>query len=68
MNGKIRNTLYAIVLFVSICLVTMVLYHFLGAVVAGIYATITLLGWALFIYEIFHAPLMEDDDQKTENQ
>lgn len=67
MKDSIKNIMYGGLLLVDIGIVALVLNHYFGAVVSGIYATISIISFAFGAYELHHAPMMEEEPS-TENQ
>jgi len=61
MRKNIRNILYGSLLLAGILLVALVLNHFFGAVVAGIYAVLSIIGFVWTLHEIHIAPLKEEE-------
>lgn len=67
MKDSIKNVMYGGLLLVGIGIVALVLNHYFGVVVSGIYATISIISFAFGAYELHHAPMMEEEPS-TENQ
>jgi len=67
MKKNIKNIMYGGLLIVGIGIVALVLNHYFGAVVSGIYATISIISFIFGAYELHHAPMMEEEPS-TENQ
>lgn len=66
MKDNIKNIMCGGLLLVGI--VAWVLNHYFGAVVSGIYATISIISSVFGAYELHHAPVMEEEELSTENQ
>ena len=66
MKDNIKNIMCGGLLLVGI--VAWVLNHYFGAVVSGIYATISIISFVLGAYELYHAPVMKEEEPSTENQ
>ena len=67
MKDNFKNIMYGGLLLIGIGVVALVLNHYFGAVVSGIYATISIISFAFGAYELHHAPVMEEEPS-TENQ
>ena len=68
MKDNIKNIMCGGLLLVGIGIVAWVLNHYFGAVVSGIYATISIISVVFGAYELHHAPVMEEEELSTENQ
>lgn len=67
MKDRVKNVMYGGLFLIGIGIIAWVLNHYFGAVVSGIYATISILSFAFGAYELHHAPVMEEEPS-TENQ
>ena len=68
MKNNFKNIMYGGLLLVGIGIVAWVLNHYFGAVVSGVYATISIISFVFGAYELHHAPVMEEEEPSTENQ
>ena len=68
MKDNIKNIMCGGLLLIGIGMVAWVLNHYFGAVVSGIYATISIISFVFGAYELHRAPVMEEEEPSTENQ
>lgn len=68
MKDNIKNIMCGGLVLVGIGIVAWVLNHYFGAVVSGIYATISIISFVLGAYELYHAPVMKEEEPSTKNQ
>lgn len=62
-----KDILYGIQLLAGIIMAALVLNRCFGATAAGIYAAVSFTGYVCTIYELCHAPMIEEEPS-TDNQ
>lgn len=68
MRKTVDSILYGFVILAGIVLTAWGLNYFFGAVLAAIYAVMSIISMVSCLYEMYRAPLMTDEDPSTKNQ
>ena len=67
MSELTKTIVYGSLLLAGIVVVALILNHFFGAIVAGVYAGISIPSMVWMLYEMHTAPVIEDENPETDN-